>query len=73
MTDNPSTGNTARRAAERRDLQAALDRQHAATIVAVTLGIVAGVGVATGVALWILLRARRPIVLSDDPDAPLFV
>lgn len=55
-------------------VQQAMEQQHAATVVAVTLGVVAGVAVATGVAVYILNRARRPmIVRTDDPDAPLFV
>ncbi|PYE56571.1 hypothetical protein [Deinococcus yavapaiensis] len=55
------------------DMQAQLDRQHTTTIVAVTLGVTVGVAVATGVALWVLSKGRRANVVTDDPEAPLFV
>ncbi len=55
------------------DMQAQLDRQHTTTIVAVTVGVTIGVAVATGIALWVLARGRQANVVTDDPEAPLFV
>ncbi|ADV68224.1 hypothetical protein [Deinococcus maricopensis] len=58
-----------------RDLEARLEaafREHqTATLVAVTLGIVIGVGVAA----YVLNRTRRPMLRMnpDDPEQPLFI
>ena len=58
-----------------RDLEARLEaafREHqTVTIIAVTLGVVVGVGVAA----YVLSRARRPIMRMnpDDPEQPLFI
>ncbi|AFZ66116.1 hypothetical protein [Deinococcus peraridilitoris] len=60
-----------RRATER--LRQALEEHHHTTLIAVTLGVVVGVGVATGLAVWILNRSRKPRLMTDDPEAPLFV
>lgn len=66
----------AERRGERRALarlQQHLDRQQAVTVSAVILGVSAGVAVAAGVALFVLSRGRQPMVMTDDPEAPLFV
>lgn len=63
-----------RRATERmRQALAQQQQQQTATIIAVTVGVVVGVAVATGLTVWVLTRARKAVLVTDDPEAPLFV
>lgn len=77
QTPDPAHHEAERRALrqdQRKLIQEVLDRQHAATVAAIIMGVSAGVAVAAGVTLFILARSRSQALLSnEDPEAPLFV